>query len=293
VYQSEFDERVEPAAERAAAGGSRTTGAPLSATLGRLCASGIGGGDLARQPGVPDRPGWVTAAELASDRDLLDRLLGRVGRAYGTEDRAVTGTLFLRDYLWRILAPVVGALLIERRLPRLGSGDVALRFDAGGSAFGLAFVNAGFAALAADPDAGHPDASVLPSEGDLLAWLRDQLADAHLPNLLEALRDLRIRRGMRALWGVSVDACADAFLYVGRDLGREDEARALAERLLAGPAPLSGPTNFFVLEHDGGSEPTRTRDVCCLYYKIGDRACFTCPRTTNEERLRLLAGEEV
>lgn len=301
MNESEFGESVVPVAGRAVTGGGRslrrgghrTTDTPLSATLERLGASGVGGGELSCRLGVPDRPGWVTVAELAADRDLLDELLERVGRAYGTEDRAVTGTLFLRAYLWSILAPVVGALLTERRLPRLGAEDVALRFDESGSAVGLAFVGAGFAALAADPDAGHPDASVLPSEDGLLAWLRDQLADAHLPNLFAALRGSRVRRGMRALWGISVDACADAFLYVGRDLGREDEARALAERLLAGPAPLSGQTNYFVLEHDGGSEPTRIRSVCCLYYKVGDGACFTCPRTSNGERLRLLAGEGV
>ncbi|HEV2744575.1 MAG TPA: hypothetical protein VGV91_15575 [Rubrobacter sp.] len=64
----------------------------------------------------------------------------------------------------------------------------------------------------------------------------------------------------------------------------------LAETLLAGPSPLSAPVNYRVLEYPGDSEATRVRNACCLYYKTGNCACFTCPRKTDEERvLDLLA----
>lgn len=79
-------------------------------------------------------------------------------------------------------------------------------------------------------------------------------------------------------------------MFVGQRLGREVEALGFAEKLLAGPSPLSGPTNFFVLEQDGRPKTTRVRNTCCLYYKAGNGACFTCPRTTNEERIERLAA---
>ncbi len=264
--------------------------APLAATIGRVSAVEIGDGeiDLSARLGVPDEPGWVTVADLAEDQELLGEVLSRIGREYGTTDLAYRGTTLLRDCLWRVLAPTVVALLTERRLPDLRVENVALRFDESGFAEGMAFVGSSFASLPHDRDAGHPDAVVLSSEDDLLAWLREALAETHLPALIPALRGLRVRRGTRVLWRAAVDVCAETFMFVGQELGCEAEACALAERLLAGPSPLSGPTGYFVLEHDGGSEMTRVRNTCCLYYKVGDSTCFTCPRTSNEERLRRL-----
>ncbi len=265
-------------------------GTPLAETLERVSVLEIGGTNLSARLGVPDEPGWVTTAELAADGGLLDELLDRVGRAYKTDDRAVMGTLFLRGYLWRILISAVAAFLIDRRLPGLGPENVALHFDENGRAAGLAFVERSFAALPADRDAVHSDARVFATEDALLAWLRDQL-EGHLTNHISSLRSLRVRRGTRVLWGAAVDVCAEAFMFVGRELRREGEACSLGGRLLAGPSPLSGPTNYFVLEYDGRSELTRVRNTCCLYYKVGDGACFTCPRISNEERLRRLAEE--
>lgn len=77
-------------------------------------------------------------------------------------------------------------------------------------------------------------------------------------------------------------------MLVGRELGREAEGRALATTLLSGESPLSAPAGFYALEYPGGSEVTRVRSACCLYYKTGNDACFTCPRTTDEERVRIL-----
>jgi len=108
--------------------------------------------------------------------------------------------------------------------------------------------------------------------------------------MVPALRGLRVRRGTGVLWRTAADVCAEAFMFVGRELGREAEAIPLAGRLLSSPGPLSAPTNYYALERAGVRETTRVRNVCCLYYKAGKGACFTCPRTTHEERMRRLAG---
>jgi len=62
-------------------------------------------------------------------------------------------------------------------------------------------------------------------------------------------------------------------------------------RLLGGPPPLSGETNYFLPEYGEESRLTRLRNSCCLYYRLGDGACFTCPRATDEERARRLSRE--
>lgn len=261
--------------------------APLSATLGRLSvAEGEGlKVPLSARSGVPDEPGWTLAADLFAP-ELLGDLMVRVGCGYGTDDRPVVGTMLLRSYLWRILAPAVAAFLAERRLPDLHAGNVALRYDERG-VLDLAFAGSRLAALPNDPAVGHPDVVVVPTEDAMLGRMRDALEASHLSALIPALRDLRVRRGRRTLWLVAVDVISEAFLLVGRELECETESRALAERLLGGPLPLSGPTNYFVPENGGALETMRTRNVCCLYYKLGNGACATCPRLADDEHRRI------
>ncbi|MBO1417226.1 (2Fe-2S)-binding protein [Streptomyces sp. FH025] len=76
----------------------------------------------------------------------------------------------------------------------------------------------------------------------------------------------------------------------GPDGAEEDAAVAAAEALLpGGTLPLPGAADFRRLRTpDGREHHTRTRLGCCLYYAVepGAAACLTCPRTTDEERLR-------
>ncbi len=267
----------------------RTTGSPLAATLERVSEAGSWGEiRLFGYAGSPAGPGWSTAAELCSDAPVLDDLLRCFGREHGTEIPQVTGSLFLKGYLWRVLAPVVAAFLLERRVPDLGPGSVALRFDGRGFPADLA-VDGTFAALPDDPGAGHPSALVVASEEDLSRYLGERFAGAHLPGLLAALRP-RARRGLGALREMAVDAVADAFLIVGQGLGREEEAVGLAEGVLAGPSPLSGSTNYFVVERGGRRETGRVRNACCLYYRLERDACLTCPRDVRAEKTGEASG---
>lgn len=266
--------------------------APIARTLDRVSAAvaGDGGMDLRSRTRVPDEPGWIRVDELATDRDLLTGIMDRIGRACGEDGRPFTGTSLLRGYLWRMLRPAVAAFLLERRVPDLRAGSVALRFGGDGSVEDVAFAGESFAVLPQDPDAAHPAATVSPSERELLFTLRDALAETHLAVLAPALRDSGVRRGSRALRHVFADSCAEAFVFGGRYLGREAEGVEMARTFLAGPSPLSAPLNYRVLEYPGGSEATRVRNACCLYYKTGNGPCFTCPRKTDEERVRDLVS---
>ena len=264
---------------------------PFAETLRCLSTLDAGGLNLSAQPGVPSEPGWTSAADLMGTNDEhFGELLRLVSRQYATGEWAVVGTLFLRGYLWRILVPSVAGLLTERRLPDLEPENVALSFDERGAAAGLAFGHR-FAVLEGDPGAASPGATVLAGEGEMLELLGEGLAGGHLPGLFFALRRYGVRRAKRALWGVSADILAEAFTWAGSALGREGEARDFAERALDGFPHLPGKTNFFVLEQDGVREWTRTRNACCLYYKIGGEVCSTCPRIPKRERSRRPAPE--
>ncbi|MEW6635974.1 MAG: IucA/IucC family C-terminal-domain containing protein [Actinomycetota bacterium] len=269
----------------------QTGGAPLAATLGRLAArSGAGGLDLSARPDTTGGDGWVTPSDLASNAGLMEELLLRLGAGEEAGYRAYAGTSLFRYCLWRVLVPAVAAFLTERRVPDLRPESVALRFGEKGYPEDLAFLSPGFAALPDDPDAGHPDVRTVCSEEKMLAFVGDRLAEGHARALIPALRGLRVRRGARALWGAAVDVVAEAFMYVGRELGCQEEALGFAEQMLSGGSPLSGPANYYLLEHGGEAEMTRVRNTCCLYYKVADGPCFTCPRITHEERLRRMRG---
>lgn len=268
---------------------SETTLTPLSGTLARVAMAGLQAVDTSALLGVPKEPGWIPAADLSRDDALFEELLDQVERGYGGGGRALAETMFLRGYLWRLLAPVVASLLLERRAPDPGMENVALRFGEHGRPEGLAFVKERFAALRSDPDAAQAGAVVLPGEKGLAAWVVERLAEEHLPAMIPVLRRCGTRRSARALSGVAADTIAESFMWLGRGLEKEREAREIATETLDGCPALPGSANYYVLEHDGGSMATRVRNVCCLYYKTGNNACFTCPRTTKEERLRRLA----
>ncbi len=263
----------------------------LETTLGRLTVdTGEGTLDFSARIGQPEGAGWVLTSDLVKDSELLEALLGRIQSSRGIENRAYAGTNWVRSYLWTILTTAVAAFLLERRIPDLRAENVSLHFGDGGFAEALALSSPRFFSLPDDPEAGHPDAVVLPSEEALLAWMREPIAETHLQELIPTLRSLRIKRGTRVLRRLGTDAFAEAFMSVGQAADREAEALDAAEKLLAGPSPLSGPANYFVLEYEGGSAQTRVRNTCCLHYKVAGSTCLTCPRTTDEERRERLAA---
>ena len=271
--------------------GERVPARPLADTLERVSEIETAGYpiELTARLGLPDEPGWTVASDLYRDR--LGGVLDRAGRSLGLGNRAYTGTSVLRDCLWRLLTPVVAAFLTERRLPDLAAANVGLRFGEGGFTEGLAFVGPRFHCLPEDPEAGHPDAVVLGSTDRLVDRARVALSETHVAALVPALRERGVRRGTRALERAAADVCAEAFIFVGRGLGREAEGAEAAGRLLGGTSRISAPVNYRVLAYPGGSEATRVRNTCCLYYKTGNGVCFTCPRKTDEERVRQLVAE--
>jgi hypothetical protein len=261
---------------------------PLAGTLERVSGIRTEGYaiGLSARLGLPEEPGWAVASDLYRSR--LGDVLDRVGRDYGLENLAYTGTTGLRDCLWRLFTPAVAAFLTERRLPDLDAANVGLRFGGAGFTDGLALVGSRFLCLSDDPASGHRDAVVLDSGARLIEEARRVLSETHAAALVPALRERGVRRGTRALQWAAADVCAEAFVFVGWGLGREAEGVEWVGELLGGSSRISAPLNHRVLEYPGGSEATRVRNACCLYYKIGNGVCFTCPRKTDEERVRQL-----
>lgn len=244
-------------------------------------------------PGAEDGRTGVSAAELATDEAVLDAFVAaeaaRIHHRHGVVPRRdVAASRALHDYAWSVSLLMSGTWYLAGRVPRIRPED--LRIDLASAEFTLT-PGSDLACLAGDPAATLPGVLTVPHEEALRAELRAAVAD-HMAPLLEAIGPVTRRRS-RALWGMVCDDLVSGIWYLGRTLGREDEAVAAATRLLpTAVTPYPGGADFrHLTTDDGRRHPTRTRAGCCMYYTIRKaEACSTCPRTCDAERLRRLQG---
>ncbi|GGX29940.1 (2Fe-2S)-binding protein [Streptomyces lomondensis] len=235
--------------------------------------------------------GAIRASELTSDQGTLDAFLDaeatRVRTRHGLTPRPhVTASRALHGYAWSIALLMSGVWYLERRVPRIRPRSVCL--DLASDTYTIT-PEARVACLPGDPVGALPGAVTVAGEEALRAELRAAVAD-HMRPLLTALGPA-VRRGPRALWGMVGDDLVSGIWYLGRTLGREDDAVRAATALLPEPVgPYPAGADFRLLTGaDGRRHRTRTRAGCCLYYAIRpDEACATCPRTDDAERLRRL-----
>lgn len=216
----------------------------------------------------PSGDGWLTAADLAERpaavRDLVAvdarQGLARYGRPLRPDVAAGFG---LHRAVWPLSLLFTVPWFLERRVPLLGPGDVALR--RGNAAVELTVRPAAFVCLPDDPAAASPATAAAtrtaavrtvavrtaPDETALAAELRCALG-AFLDPLLAAFRP-QVRRGPRVLWAMATDAVVEGLCYAGGLLGEPERARAELSALLApddraptDPAPAdrapAGPT---------------------------------------------------
>ncbi|MFJ9746934.1 (2Fe-2S)-binding protein [Streptomyces chartreusis] len=245
------------------------------------------------EPGAADAGAGVSAAELVKDGAALDAFVAaeatRIHDRHGVVVRRhVAASRALHDYAWSVSLLMSGAWYLERRVPRIRPED--LRLDLATAEFTVTPAS-DLACLADDPAAALPGMLTVPYEEALRAELRAAVAD-HMAPLLDAIGPVA-RRGSRALWGMVSDDLVSGIWYLGRVLGREDEAVRAAGRLLpSAVAPYPSGAGFrHLTTADGRRHATRTRAGCCMYYTIRpDEACATCPRTCDAERLRRLEG---
>ncbi|WP_225802048.1 (2Fe-2S)-binding protein [Streptomyces sp. NK15101] len=234
-------------------------------------------------------------SRLAGDPDVLDAFLdasaARITARHGHAPRRdVAASRALHDYLWSVSLLMSGAWYRDRRVPRISPRDV--RVDLTTGAIGVV-PRQEFACLPDDPAATDAAARIVGHEEELRAELRAAVVD-HVGPLLAAIGP-SVRRGPRALWGMVADDLLSGLWYLGRMTNQEERAvRAATELLPTAIPPFPGGADFRRLTgRDGRRHPTRTRLGCCLYYTIEpERACLTCPRTCDAERLRRLEEED-
>lgn len=229
--------------------------------------------------GLAGRPlsEWALATELADvPSPRLERSLRRAGVHAGTADRLVMTSRFFGSYVWQLAAAALGCYLTTRRVPDVSAENVAVHIGDDGRVDEIRFLGGGFAALAGDPAAEHPDAVVVADLTALRELLVRRLTAGHLEELILALQAQR-SLGTRALWAAVEDRTLGALLWLGERLACvldvEAEARALSRT-----APFVGTTTIEVGQTGAGRDLVLKRGFCCLAYRLdGKQPCSTCP----------------
>jgi ferric iron reductase protein FhuF len=219
--------------------------------------------------------GWMPVATLAADRAQLQAILARTGREVGSQRRDVQASLFLEAYTWRLLLPLAGALVAERRVAAPRVDDVSLRAEQGRPSE-LRLAPGRFGVLPADPYAAHPDATVVRSPALLAALFERALID-HFELIVEALNAIS-GRSERALWRTIGDRTATALLYAGL-AGRDREAgERLAHQILRGTRPLQITPAYATIVVQDRPVRVHLRRGCCLWWRTAAATyCATCP----------------
>lgn len=264
-----------------------TAARPLAATLARI---GTASEFLEVHLGPAAAEGWHLGAALARPGSPeLDAVLARIGQKHATRDRTLIAGHFFGEYHWLPMAVSLACFLTAQRVPDIGSDTVVLRFNADDCWFDrIRLLTPRFACLPTDPDAGHPDATVLPDMAALRRHLRLQV-EAHVAQLIETMRT-RSTAGRRALWLQAADRFGSTIVWLTKEFG--DAARCwveIADLVQAPGSPLRGPTGVMTVEHAGRCEHFLMPATCCLAYQVGEGIkCNNCPLLPIEERRQLL-----
>nr|WP_225443102.1 (2Fe-2S)-binding protein [Lolliginicoccus lacisalsi] len=208
----------------------------------------------------------------------------------------MTASAYVLGWYGRVPGIIGGlSLALDHRVPRLAASELAFGCDPlEAYPDRYALLDSRFWCLPDDPDASHPDASVVANDSALAAILRAQVR-AHADAFLASYRG-GARLPRRTLQGVFFDGIDIGIWLHDRSPGAEHATiEAAREVLPGGTAEFRDSTTLYLLDDAlGRTHLTRERISCCYYYKIAEqeRACLTCPRTSIDERVQRLAEIE-
>jgi len=248
----------------------------LKADLGRV--------DLARpDSGVESIADgmWLSSHDLVSDPEWLGRVIAGTGRAIGTEDQMVAGSIFVQGYSYRLLALAVACLTVGGVVPGSGAEIVAVGLGRG-RASKVAYMEP----EVFDVCGGQPASNALanPAIADRgLAIILEQVIEGHLRPLIASTRS-QVRIGERLLWGNVAASASTAFRTMEGCVG--EWVIPLGHRFFELASPdLQGLGSFLLLHAGQRRGWFWERTNCCLFYQIeGHGKCADCSLTPAADR---------
>jgi hypothetical protein len=221
--------------------------------------------------GVPEEPGWLPLDAVDVDAWCADARVRDNPRGLASVAATAVGGALTHAVIGRVTA----ALLLDRRAWHVDAANLAAHPERGEAAVR----SPRLLVLPDDPAAGAPDATVVAD----LAALLDRVAAgavATLTPLFDAVR-AATRYGLAPLWNGLADSVRSAATYVpiyaGGVPGASELADALIEALIANGAWIRARGADVPLRWREREYSIAVRAACCLYFKVADAYCMTCP----------------
>lgn len=267
---------------------------PLRDAVSSLCAVAPWV-SFAVDPTARPGDGAILASELLGSANALDHWHSQIHAARVSRfGRSVPSRVAAGDLIQQAsdIAAWLGAALFHHAqlVPLASLTSTIVTLDDEGQWTSIVVTDPRFACLASDSRAAHSDALGCADEDALVRILWDTAIAAG--SLFVESWTPPQRMGPRLRWGAISDAL-DSAPWAISEGGDEAAGVDTAERVMEGaPRPLIAGTRIY-RDRDRQGRPfyTRDRHACCFEYLLPDTpACFSCPRTTHEERRRR-AGE--
>ena len=251
--------------------------------------------DLARVAGLvsylvvplnPTGEEWISAEALVSDSSFLRAQIDATAGGRGTDDPAVSASMFVQSYAFGLAAATLAPLVLTGRVPVAAPDRVMLRIAQNRPS--------GMGLLTPIVHAGPFN------EPAVFDWLADTLFAGHLDRLVDAVRET-VKVGERLLWGNIASSCVTIFRTIeGALTGREEKLRIrtfTTAFLGSMPHEFASLGSFLTLNVGDSEGWYHERTTCCLWYKTAEalRAsvayCGDCSLTPTTERCATLLLE--
>lgn len=232
-------------------------------------------------------PHWIQISTI-SQPALLARCVERLTDRYDGH-RDVAAAFVAMRLASVVSGPLIGAYLLEHRVPLLDPATASVRTDNALEFSRLALGTTRFAGLLYDPAADHPDHS--PVQPGVLADTLTEILERLVRPVLDHLRELA-PFGRRGLWGLTADSIGGCALAAAREthldhLPAWTMANDILDRLQARGNPVNNRPRPLVVTCQGQEFPFNIRGTCCLRFKADEHGehhdpifgayCHSCP----------------
>ena len=242
--------------------------------------------------------GWINAYDLFHNDD--DRLINMV-RNYGIEhwnssNPHVAGSAFLIAYLTRLVWPVIGQYVLERRVPDVSLKNLVFHINNESETSyidGTAMVHPKFAALKDDIDIHHEHAIRIIDYGSLLTVLKGWLFDENLSQVINSL-NRACRASIQISKNAVASACGQAFRHLYPVVDDPDNLVQIATELFGDESTIIfGQVTMEVINIETRSGLFARRLGCCLAWRT-DRLngycsnCILVPKHEQDQLFELI-----
>jgi hypothetical protein len=236
--------------------------------------------------------GLVEATDLyLGDDERLRHLVMTYGReAWGTTNNHVAGSAFIIAYLTRLVYPVIGQYVLQRRVPKVSLDNLSFHFTSG--RINATMLNQPLlAVLPDDSDAEHSNAVKVTNETALYQLLKDWLFESNVKLVIGALHRAA-RASVKVSQNAAAASCAQAFHRLYSLVEDPDMVLRDAKTFFEDPTSLVyQQVSMEVVEHRGKRGFFARRAGCCLVWRTrrSNGYCSNCilqPREQQDQQFR-------